>query len=269
MSSLVLELQQIADDSTIPVSSVLRKAFILSRKLGLTDLSSWINNELKGYQTMEEIPDYRITQGVLKALNPVHGWIPTQFNQHTQEAREKASVHHFRDSIAILESLSAKDQKGILVVTLNEDWHEYFRSIFDGDYRISLHINSTILQQIFSAIRTKILTWALDLEDADIRGEGFTFSIEEKEKASHVTYNIQNMNNSQIQSQSSGTQNLTNNNEVDWGKVQEQLKELSTNGFLKAIYGQIASLENLSKLSTSTDAAKQSPDAAKPTAKPN
>ena len=74
MASLILELQQQTMDGKMPFSNLLRKALVISRKLGLPDLEKWIENELNGHK--EDVPYYRKIRGILRAFNPYRGSIP-------------------------------------------------------------------------------------------------------------------------------------------------------------------------------------------------
>jgi hypothetical protein len=69
--SIVLELQQQAIDSNSDILSLLRKALLVARKLGLKDLQEWIDNELNGYKEISKIPAYRQIHGELKAWTPI------------------------------------------------------------------------------------------------------------------------------------------------------------------------------------------------------
>ena len=75
MNGIVLELQKEAMDSNADIESLLRKSYVIARKLKLLEFEEWIQCEQEGYGK-KEIPEYRMIQGQLKALNPVRGWIP-------------------------------------------------------------------------------------------------------------------------------------------------------------------------------------------------
>jgi len=51
------------DDSD--VVKALKRLKVLMKGLGDTKINSWINNELAGYQDINDLPEYRITQGNL------------------------------------------------------------------------------------------------------------------------------------------------------------------------------------------------------------
>lgn len=70
MSKIVLELQQEAISKESDILNLLRKAYLVARKLKLNEFENWINNELNGYEAMDKLPDYRKVRGEVKAWNP-------------------------------------------------------------------------------------------------------------------------------------------------------------------------------------------------------
>ena len=57
--SLVTRLQADIVDSGVPISDVLRRARILASLLGNDELKRWVRAELEGYQSVDDLPDYR------------------------------------------------------------------------------------------------------------------------------------------------------------------------------------------------------------------
>lgn len=94
---IVIELQKQAIDTKSDVVSLLRKAYLVARKLDIKDFSEWINNELNGYTDYDKIPDYREIRGQVKAWNPYHGWIPVIIFQSESEQEHWGQVHESRD----------------------------------------------------------------------------------------------------------------------------------------------------------------------------
>lgn len=81
MPGLVLELQRDALDNSFEVSNLLRKALVISKKLGVNDIELWLAQELNGYEVSEnELPDYRKIRGTLKVHNPMRGLMPFHIN---------------------------------------------------------------------------------------------------------------------------------------------------------------------------------------------
>jgi len=82
VKDIILELQKEATDSKVPASTLLRKALILANKLDCKEDLKWIESELNGYESIDEIPTYRRLKGIVEAKNPYKGWIPVDFMGH-------------------------------------------------------------------------------------------------------------------------------------------------------------------------------------------
>ena len=59
-NSPVLELQALACDPDSDILSVLMKAKMIAVKLGLSDLTEWIQLELNGYPSFDTVPEYSL-----------------------------------------------------------------------------------------------------------------------------------------------------------------------------------------------------------------
>jgi len=199
VSGLVVELQAEALNRETHVSDLLRKAFAVSKKLGVSDIEEWINHELKGYPPGSEVPEYRTVHGQIKVWNPYHGWQALHFGN--PEIAEKLSSRKIIQPIGELDSLNTSD--GILYVPFPEHIKNSLMESMDIPLEPTLHVSSTEIIGILDAVRNIILEWALELEQNGILGKGMSFSKEEKIAANRVTYQITNyigtMRNSQLQ----------------------------------------------------------------------
>ena len=54
MAKIVIELQHEALKSNFDIMNLLRKAYLVARKLKLQEFEDWINNELNGYKDLEK-----------------------------------------------------------------------------------------------------------------------------------------------------------------------------------------------------------------------
>ncbi|MFI3190984.1 hypothetical protein BCS42_12760 [Crenothrix sp. D3] len=226
MTGLVLELQRDALNSEITVSNLLRKVFVISKKLNIVEIEGWVNKELNGYLTGDEIPEYRIVYGEVKAWNPYRGWIPAFF-QDTQMA-ELFSKRNMSLSIGEIESLT-ENEAHELQVSFSPDMESYLIRNTRLQFKPSLIIGKTGIINILETVRNNVLDWALELERQGILGEGMSFSPEEKKLAhqTNITNNIGSMHNSQIQQDSAGaTQSLaiTETDTTELKKFVEELK---------------------------------------------
>ena len=54
---IVIQLQREALDENVDIETLLRKAYLVARKLQLKDFEEWISSEQNGYNG--DVPDYR------------------------------------------------------------------------------------------------------------------------------------------------------------------------------------------------------------------
>ena len=213
MESMVLELQREAYQQQTSASILLRKAYALSRKLKVEEFSKWAEHELNGYKDDEEVPEYRIVFGEIKAFNPYRGFIPAYFDKEFQEKLSKRSIFA---PITEIELMIKKAEEN------NETLYMKFSSELQKklEFEISNHIQAFQLSTILDKIRNIILDWTLKLEEQGVLGEGMAFSEKEKEKAVSTTSIINyigTMLNSQVQQ---NTENSEQNIGVNEFKVE-------------------------------------------------
>ncbi len=179
MEGIVLELEREALDENVSIEVLLRKAYLVARKLKLTDFEEWINNEQNGY--VGEIPEYRMIGGEYKALNPYRGWIPVVLPANVAKVIAKVPLHNSISSLCDVYNTS----EGSISFTVGAEITEFLNSSSDGfDTKFSFHSSRSEIYRIISTVRNKILDWALLLEENEIFGEGMTFTEKEKEIAS-------------------------------------------------------------------------------------
>lgn len=204
MASIVLELQQEALNSSVPVSDLLRKSLVVAKKLGIQEFYEWVELELNGYSDLSKVPNYRIITGKVEAWNPYHGWIPAVIdNVEIAEAISKRSIIQ---PIGEIDNL-ANDYNGGSTFEVPFDKKTELMLMNAGNIRLqpTLKVDKSQLMGILDAVRNIILNWSLKLDSDGILGEGMTFSKEEKNTATKLekTYTINNfigqMTNSQIQ----------------------------------------------------------------------
>ncbi len=190
MSSIVLQLQEDALDKSVATTELLRKAFVVARKLGLGDFQDWVQAELNGYSDGDKMPEYRRLHGQIKALNPYRGWIPVMFE--SDEVADSLSQINCGQSIPELEELvtSAKPD-GRLIVPLSHRMQQELAK--QSSMETVLHLPVSAVAGILSKVRNHILSWGLNLEEQGILGEGLSFTAQEKKKAAtslpHSTVN--------------------------------------------------------------------------------
>ncbi len=189
MSSLVEELQRDALDRRAGVSDLLRKAKTIAFKLDLPELEKWVQSESGGYKS-GDVPDYRVLVGHVKGRNPFHGWQPVQFGDSATELL--FSKQRVCDSVAELESLVANAGMRELMLPQSAEAKQMLRAATGFDFDFTVVIPPSALAGILDAVRNALLEWALKLEKSGVRGEGMSFSPDERKRAheAQAVYNI-------------------------------------------------------------------------------
>lgn len=230
MSSLVLELQKEAYLQDTTISVLVRKAYIVARKLGITEFVEWSEKELNGYKNKKDLPSYRVVNGHLQAFNPYRGYIPAYFPKEIDELLNTRAIF---SPIAEIEQyiIQGNENKGMMMYKFDSNTQLKLMQMANADFEVSLHIPVTQFSKIVDNVRNIILEWTLKLEQEGILGENMTFNEQEKQAATHVpsvTNIIGTMVNSQLQQHSN---NSTQSLSVGEFKV-ESLKEIVEQGNL-------------------------------------
>ncbi|MEJ6486500.1 hypothetical protein N0Y54_35455 [Nostoc punctiforme UO1] len=208
MNSIVLELQRDALNPSISVLILLRKAYVVARKLKIRQFQEWIELELNGYNG-HPIPEYRSVRGQLRAWNPFHGWHQiVTYDQNLLEIYETVCNCSIRQSISELSALT-DDPDNELQMQLPHRIESFLASSVSTSVKVS--ISSASVKRIVESVRDVILEWALKLEEDGITGEEMVFSQEEKQIAAKQDYSgliqiINNIEQSQMQNSSSESQ---------------------------------------------------------------
>ena len=175
---IVIELQREALDESISIESLMRKAYLVARKLNLKDFEEWISQEQNGYK--QKVPEYRNIVGEIKAWNPYHGWIPMVLSADIADLISKMPIP---TSISELQDVY-NSSEGTVCLSVNGTLTEWFNSNIDFiPTKYQFFSTKSELYRIMSTVRNKILEWALLLEENGIAGEGMTFTDVEKKNA--------------------------------------------------------------------------------------
>ena len=171
------------------MGDLLRKAKAIAVKLALPEFEKWIDNELNGYPS-GDVPEYRILEGHVKGRNPFHGWQPVHFNDTATE--RQFSKRRIYDTVAEMESLVANAGGQELLIPLSAEVKSLLREVTGFDFDFGIVVPQSQIVGILDAIRNALLEWSLKLEKLGVKGDGLSFSPDERKKAreAQVVYNI-------------------------------------------------------------------------------
>jgi hypothetical protein len=177
---IVIQLQELASDSSHDVSDLLHKALLVAYKLDLLDFRDWVANELNGYKNIDSLPEYRIIRGDLRAQNPFHGFIP--FIIPNTEIMNIICTIHVTDSLSSVAHLMSDSTSGVICFFFSPEQEASLMQMQDdfAQLRPLRVVGRNQLAAIIQSVRTRVLDWALSLERAGILGDGLTFTKKER-----------------------------------------------------------------------------------------
>lgn len=156
-------------DERVPLSAVLRRAYVLARSLDEPLFLGWIQNELNGYTLPEDphsvggVPDYRRPAGTLMGVGPFGMRKPLMLP--TEEAMEKITRPTLVDPVARIEARAAGIPAGGTVhMTLHPHNETVVRGGFDYPIQPYLSYQRGTFVGILDAVRNKLLELTVDLQ---------------------------------------------------------------------------------------------------------
>jgi hypothetical protein len=176
--TVVTDLQSLAICGETDVLSLLRKAYLVARKLGLAQFQVWTNNELNGYTKIEDVPNYRKIHGTLKAWNPMYGWVPAVIpDDNIEKVVCNVEICNSIPSLIALENVKS------ISLPISAGKASLLSKLYDFETNYSLEFASNNIHNIIEQVKNRILDWAILLEEKGIQGDELSFSLEEKNKA--------------------------------------------------------------------------------------
>ncbi len=203
MPALVPELVNAAIDASTLPDDLLRRALVVARRLALPELVDWISSELNGYHS-EDLPDYRRVRGQLMAENPIHGPVPFFA---PPDMTNMLSDFKLRQSVPELIQLTQSENPICSHFPPNVE-HTIMEMMYEANgvaMRPMLRFSKVQIQGVIGKVRSRVLEWALDLEAKGVLGEGMTFTQQEKQTVQQQHYHFGDVNGSQIQIDSNGS----------------------------------------------------------------
>jgi hypothetical protein len=205
MTGLIDELVVSALNPDEPVDSLVRKAFVAATRLNVPELRKWAEFELNGYggATAKDVPQYRKVRGELRAWDEALGdWKPVfDLNDKSLYSLEYPIVHP-------IGSVASNSKLDAVVISFEGDHKKMMMKALSGPAaRVGVLVRGDRLRDVADRVRNIALTWALDLEQAGVQGEGRSFTSSEKDRAAaagpqitnHIRNTFENIENVVVQ----------------------------------------------------------------------
>jgi hypothetical protein len=181
MASLVHQLQADLTGSQKKMSEIMRTAKLIAAKLGLDDITAWLDLELRGYPDVDQVPSYRMfCGGQVQYFNPYQGWRSAGF--------VKVDLPIMEPIPAIEELIKDTD----IFLPLTGKMRFDLKDPIGNSFEQRLVVNQLHFLSALEAVKEKLLDWTIELEKRGIVGEDMSFKKSEQESAKSQTFHIQN-----------------------------------------------------------------------------
>lgn len=213
LSGLIAEIQQQALDPSTRVTDLLRKVKLAAVKLQLTDAVDWVDHELAGYREVDEtnLPPYRRGHGTLMRSDRF-GRRPATGDTTSVAALSQVFLHEPLSSIEAL----ASSEGTTCSIGLDAQREAAIKQAMGlTTCSFAIDFSKSMLVSVIDRVRDLVLDWAVSLERQGILGEGISFSMNERKRASASSITIHgdvaNLHSGNI----TGHQNRTVINSID------------------------------------------------------
>jgi hypothetical protein len=174
--SLISELQQLCVDGQSDINALLRKTLLAASKLHQAKLERWVKFELNGYGD-ETPPQYRKVCGRLMQ-ETLMDTFPAGIADHALQ--EQASNITLKQPLSELQDLIRQNPR---YLEMHSPHLAELGRLLGAQSVFHLRLSASSICAVLETVKNCILEWTLNLEKADIHGEGLSFKPDEQAKA--------------------------------------------------------------------------------------
>jgi hypothetical protein len=169
---LLDEIIELAVDDSGPIGTLLRKCLVLESQARNEKFKSWLNKELDGYNSHDELPTYRefvcVNKGYfIGMVTQLHDQ-PLTMGILEKEDRERVRKVRLHQPVASYAGRPDKSSDGALAWPPDLTTKYQTKFFKDGDLvlnRAWQEIPGSVLVGLLEQVRTRVLRFALELKD--------------------------------------------------------------------------------------------------------
>jgi hypothetical protein len=200
MSALLDDIINLAIDGKNPLANILRKTLLLGHELKNDQLKAWANQELNGYKSGRDVPEYRILSA--HARGNFIGPFYAQYNGHIIPPAALEKNHkEFAEKVYLIQSVSALEE------SVSGDPKENTTMVFHWPANLVVYYQEKLMQNgfichsawqeiptnalvgVLDTVRNRTLNMALQLKDE----LGTSYTDLRKIESRETQANIQNI----------------------------------------------------------------------------
>lgn len=239
-------------NKSVFITDILIKTKVLAHKLKNSELKTWIDSELDGYET-ENLPEYRIlccqlvgtiSDGFQRASNYLIPLI-----EFDEELKEKISTFKLYQSISTLDHFTNHEKSEKMRMDIPTEYCGHLSKGLENGFVVESakrQIDKTQVVQLLTAVRTKLLDFLLQLNDefGDNENEKILTEEQIKKKASSLFHHTFFGNNTTIIVGDNNIQTVSNITKGNFKSLENVLKE---NGVLTSDIKELQTVIDIDK----------------------
>lgn len=166
---LIDEIIEILSSEESSLKTALLKTKVLLHKLGEKEILDWVDSELRGYQSIDSLPSYRVVH--VSVLGNVSNMAYRQTHQvlpmmHLDKSiREKLDTRFLTDSIAVISEYSKRDD---LQITIAPEYYPLLSKGLSNGYQVETAwgmTSSGVMTQVLTEVNSRLLGFVLELSE--------------------------------------------------------------------------------------------------------
>lgn len=156
----------------VPLSTTLRKAKVLASQLRSDELRNWVSQELDGYKSSNELPDYRViptgcvgkwTNGYRMITNHA---VPLMRIDDENLKKHWLTTFYLYDGIRTVEELATGQERHFILpsditVLVNHFVSEHGSGFVELEYVVGTHT----FEQVLDTVKNRLLDFVLKLDE--------------------------------------------------------------------------------------------------------
>lgn len=166
---LIDEIIEILSSEESNLKTALLKTKVLLHKLGEKEILDWVDSELRGYQSIDSLPSYRMVN--VSVLGNISNMAYRQTNQvlpmmHLDKSiREKLDTSFLIESIAVINEYSKRDD---LQITIAPEYYPLLSKGLNNGYQVETAwgmTSSGAMTQVLTEVNSRLLDFVLELSE--------------------------------------------------------------------------------------------------------
>ncbi|WP_117170582.1 hypothetical protein [Paraliobacillus sediminis] len=187
-------------DPSVNIENILFRLKVILSDLNNSYIDRWIRGELEGYKEVDELPEYRKTEGVVmgtffvnNSVKYTNSNVPLEILIDSQKIKGIKTLH-FHDSINSIQEHVNRDDNSTFEKIIPTAFCHHISSYSLQIGSMKVKASHTVFSGIISSVKSKLVEIIMELEkqfdnidDLDISPQLDSHKVDTKE----VTYNIE------------------------------------------------------------------------------